>query len=212
MRLWSPIIYPHHANNCLQFFEELIHGKESGVELSMLPNKPLNKKIKFSYSDSGSDDDGDDNDVDDDDIDDDEDKSDLQKENDVNDDNPSTEKSHPQRNDDLSHENQNKEKADDKTQDGNGNPENDANGEKADDNTEAGNENLEVDTEEPSAKKQCLETDASTRIIPEKTEAIPIDKLIEAELQELGDRNKVNRDPLKSTLFCVSVICKYRLS
>eukprot|EP00261_Vitis_vinifera_P020831 XP_010651824.1 PREDICTED: uncharacterized protein DDB_G0290803 isoform X2 [Vitis vinifera] len=165
------------------FFEELVHGKDSGVKLSMLPNKPMNKKIKFSYSDSGSDDD-------DDDIDDEEDKSDLHREKDANDENPSNEKSHPQKNDDVCRENQNKEKADDKTQDGNENQENDADGEKADKNTEDGNENQEVDAEEPSAKKQCLETDASTHIIHEKTEEKSIDKLIEAELQELGDRNK----------------------
>ncbi|KAJ9699216.1 hypothetical protein PVL29_008024 [Vitis rotundifolia] len=166
------------------FFEELVHGKDSGVKLSMLPNKPLNKKIKFSYSDSGSDDD------DDDDIDDEEDKSNLHREKDANDENPSNEKSHPQKNDDVCRENQNKEKADDKTQGGNENQENDADGEKADKNTEDGNENQEVDAEEPSAKKQCLETDASKHIIHEKTEEKSIDKLIEAELQELGDRNK----------------------
>ena len=169
----------------LQFFDELVHGKDSGVDLSTLPNKPLNKKIKFSYSDSGSDDDGDDG------IDGEEDKSDLQRENDVNDENPSNEKSHLPGNDDVSNENQVKEKEDDKTLDGNENQENDANGEKADDNTEDGNENQEVDAEEPSAKKQCLETDASTHIIHKKTEEKSIDKLIEAELQELGDRNKV---------------------
>ena len=207
--MWSLIIYSHHADDCfvLQFFEELVHGKDSGVKLSMLPNKPMNKKIKFSYSDSGSDDD-------DDDIDDEEDKSDLHREKDANDENPSNEKSHPQKNDDVCRENQNKEKADDKTQDGNENQENDADGEKADKNTEDGNENQEVDAEEPSAKKQCLETDASTHIIHEKTEEKSIDKLIEAELQELGDRNKVKlAEPLKfASLFCSFLIYMFRLA
>ena len=147
----------------------------------------MNKKIKFSYSDSGSDDD-------DDDIDDEEDKSDLHREKDANDENPSNEKSHPQKNDDVCRENQNKEKADK--------------------NTEDGNENQEVDAEEPSAKKQCLETDASTHIIHEKTEEKSIDKLIEAELQELGDRNKVKlAEPLKfATLFCSFLIYMFRLA
>uniref|UniRef100_A0A2P2P4N6 Uncharacterized protein n=1 Tax=Rhizophora mucronata TaxID=61149 RepID=A0A2P2P4N6_RHIMU len=38
-------------------FEELVHGKDSSVKISRLPNKPLNKKIKFTYSDDEEDED-----------------------------------------------------------------------------------------------------------------------------------------------------------
>ena len=48
------------------------------------------------------------------------------------------------------------------------------------------------EAEEPPAKKQCLETDVSKHAIPDKVEVKSVDKLIEAELKELGDKNKVS--------------------
>ncbi|KAI3698869.1 hypothetical protein L2E82_42749 [Cichorium intybus] len=42
------------------FYEELLEGKDSDVKHTVIPNKPINKKIKFSYSDSESDDNNDD--------------------------------------------------------------------------------------------------------------------------------------------------------
>ena len=43
----------------LQFYEELVLGKDSGVNLAELLDKPINKKIKFSYSDDEGDNDED---------------------------------------------------------------------------------------------------------------------------------------------------------
>ncbi|XP_043723308.1 THUMP domain-containing protein 1 homolog [Telopea speciosissima] len=53
-------------------------------------------------------------------------------------------------------------------------------------------ENQPNETEEMSAKKQRLQTDALNceKVVGGKTEEKSIDKLIEAELKELGDRNK----------------------
>ncbi|PPD75930.1 hypothetical protein GOBAR_DD27150 [Gossypium barbadense] len=49
-------------------------------------------------------------------------------------------------------------------------------------------ENQADNSEEPPAKKQCLETDTSKSATNEKEKSI--DKLIEAELNELGDKSK----------------------
>ncbi|KAJ9164316.1 hypothetical protein P3X46_023911 [Hevea brasiliensis] len=42
----------HEAINVIDsFHEELVHGKDTDVKFAELPSKPLNKKIKFVYSD-----------------------------------------------------------------------------------------------------------------------------------------------------------------
>ncbi|KAF5202171.1 Thump domain-containing protein [Thalictrum thalictroides] len=47
----------HEAINVLDtFYEQLVDDEESDVKHAAMPNKPLNKKIKFSDSDSSSDD------------------------------------------------------------------------------------------------------------------------------------------------------------
>lgn len=163
-----------------QFYEELVHGKDSGVKLAELPNKPSNKKIKFSYSDSsGSDDDDEEEEEDD------EDKSDTRGDDTAShkdainqESNPQdaiNQESDPHTKDDVNHGNQTEEK------DNDGDGKNDEN-----------HENQPKETEEPPAKKQCVETVATKSVIHAKVEEKSIDKLIEAELEELGDKNKVS--------------------
>ncbi|KAF8403722.1 hypothetical protein HHK36_011826 [Tetracentron sinense] len=103
--------------------------------------------------------------------DDDEGKSDPHKEDDVNHENQTSEKSDPCKEDGTSHENKTNEKSDPRIKD---------------------DENQTNEAEDPPAKKQRLETDASKcgNIVSGKMEEKSIDKLIEAELKELGDRNK----------------------
>ncbi|BFG30059.1 hypothetical protein CerSpe_163330 [Prunus speciosa] len=180
------------------FYEELVHGKGSGLKLSE-DHKPSNKKIKFSYSDSSSSDDDDDHEN----KQEGEDKAEEEQENGVDEenksdtrgddashDNPTTEKSDHQKKDDASQDNATTEKSDhhkkDDGCDGNKTEE------KIKDNKED-NVSKEIsanEAEEPPAKKQCLGTNSSKCTIPYEVEEKSIDKLIEAELQELGDKNK----------------------
>lgn len=155
----------------LQFFEELVLGNDSGQKQAELPRKPLNKKIKFSYSDSsGSDDDGDDDEHEED-KEDDESASHI-KDNTVNDDaRAETLDSH--KDDGTCPENQ-------AVAESNGNKE-----------VDESHENRAKETEDPPAKKQCLETNVSESLIPAKVEEKSIDKLIDDEIKELGDTNKV---------------------
>ncbi|XP_040993148.1 THUMP domain-containing protein 1 homolog isoform X2 [Juglans microcarpa x Juglans regia] len=159
----------HEAVNVIDsFYEELVHGKDSGVKLAELPNKPLNKKIKFSYSESSSS--GDDDEEEE------EDEGQIISDTSQNDlashPNAINEEPDPHTKDGMHHENQTEEKA---------------NGIEADGDK---HENQPKETEEPPKKKQCLETDASKHVIYEKVEETSIDRLIEAELKELGDKNK----------------------
>ncbi|PQQ20775.1 high mobility group nucleosome-binding domain-containing protein 5 [Prunus yedoensis var. nudiflora] len=180
------------------FYEELVHGKGSGLKLSE-DHKPSNKKIKFSYSDSSSSDDDDDHEN----KQEGEDKAEEEQENGVDEENksdtrgddashenPTTEKSDHQKKDDASQDNATTEKSDhhkkDDGCDGNKTEE------KIKDNKED-NVSKEIsanEAEEPPAKKQCLGTNSSKCTIPYEVEEKSIDKLIEAELQELGDKNK----------------------
>lgn len=158
----------HEAVNVIDsFYEELVHGKHSGVKLAELPNKPLNKKIKFSYSESSSSGDDDEEEEDEGQIISDTSQNDL-----ASHPNAINEEPDPHTKDGMHHENQTEEKA---------------NGIEADDDK---HENQPKETEEPPKKKQCLETDASKHVIYEKVEEMSIDRLIEAELKELGDKNK----------------------
>ncbi|XVF69580.1 hypothetical protein PTKIN_Ptkin11bG0092600 [Pterospermum kingtungense] len=155
----------HEAINVIDsFFEELVHGKDLGEKPAGLPNKSLNKKITFSYSDDEEDDDEEEGD--------DEGEEEGQEE---------VTKSDTSRENVTSQENlTNKDTSDDvchgkvETNDG-----------KKD---EVNIENQADNSEEPPAKKQCLEVDTSNCATNEKEKSI--DKLIEAELAELGDKNK----------------------
>ncbi|GMY16416.1 general transcription factor 3C polypeptide 5 [Fagus crenata] len=144
------------------FYEELVYGKDSGVKLAELPNKPLNKKIKFSDSESSSCDDDDEE----------EDKSgtcgdDIASHKDV-----TNQESNPYTKDVVHNGKQTEEKDNDIDGDG------------------KNNENQPKENEEPPAKKQCVETDATKSVIHANVEEKSIDKLIEAELEELGNKNK----------------------
>ena len=152
------------------------------MKLAELPNKPSNKKIKFSYSDSsGSDDDDDDDEEEEVEGDD---KSDTRgddtashKEAINQESNPQdsiNQESDPHTKDDVNHGSQTEEKDNDNNGDG------------------KNHENQPKETEEPPAKKQCVETVATKSVIHAKVEEKSIDKLIEAELEELGDKNKVS--------------------
>ncbi|KAE8691673.1 THUMP domain-containing protein 1 isoform 2 [Hibiscus syriacus] len=172
------------------FFEDLVNGKDFGEEPAVLPNKPLNKKITFSYSD--------DEDIDEEEGDDEREeegqeevvKSDASRENDASQESLTNKDSDHPNSDDVCHG-----KIAEET---NGTQKDGANIENQVDKSEDPPEKeqcLETDTSnqvdklgEPSAKKQCLETDTSKSATSEKEKSI--DKLIEAELNELGDKSK----------------------
>ncbi|PRQ32870.1 putative THUMP domain-containing protein [Rosa chinensis] len=172
----------HEALNVIDsFFEELVQGKDSGINLSEAPSKPLNKKIKFTYSDSSSSDDDNDDDN----------KEEGETEEPVEDKEvvKGENKSDTCRDDDGSHDNQISETSDLEKKDNalsENKPEEDT---KDDKEGSISKEISAKEGEEPPAKKQCLGTDSSKRI-PDKVEEKSIDKLIEDELQELKDKNK----------------------
>ena len=168
------------------------------MKLAELPNKPSNKKIKFSYSDSSGSDDDDDDDDEEEEVEED-DKSDTRgddtashKEAINQESNPQdsiNQESDPHTKDDVNHGSQTEEKDNDNDGDGKNDenqPDNDNNGDGKN------HENQPKETEEPPAKKQCVETVATKSVIHAKVEEKSIDKLIEAELEELGDKNKVS--------------------
>lgn len=160
----------------MQFFEELVNGKDFGEEPAVLPKKPLNKKITFSYSDDEGDDDEEEGDGDGDGdgeegleevI-----KSNASKEIDARQESLTDKDLDHPNSDDVCHGKVTEETS-----------ENQKDG--------ANIENQADNSEEPPAKKQCLETDTSKSVTNEKEKSI--DKLIEAELNELGDKSKVSK-------------------
>ncbi|XP_039054188.1 THUMP domain-containing protein 1 homolog [Hibiscus syriacus] len=171
----------HEAINVIDsFFEEIVNGKDFGEEPAVSPNKPLNQKITFSYSD-------------------DEEKGDEEQEEEGQEEVVKSDASQESlTNKDLDHSNSDDvchgktaEETNDSQKDGE-NIENQV--DKSEEPPEK-KQCLETDTsnqvdklEEPSAKKQCLETDTSKSATSEKEKSI--DKLIEAELNELGDKSK----------------------
>ncbi|KAJ0021398.1 hypothetical protein Pint_30978 [Pistacia integerrima] len=167
------------------FFDELVNEKGSGKNLAGIPNKPLNKKIVFASSSSDEEDD------------DDEEEgevlvageeteggeggkgegkqSDSCGDGDTSLENLTNEKSDPHDSNNVCSGNEiegmtGENKEEDK------NPESQAN-----------------ESEEPPAKKQCLEPEALKPAPNEQVEEKSIDKLIEAELKELGDKSKVSK-------------------
>ncbi|GFQ01218.1 thump domain-containing protein 1 [Phtheirospermum japonicum] len=146
------------------FYEELLEGKSSKVDQAELSKKPMNKVTKFEYSDSSSSD----NDDDDDDAKDNEvqtgeveNKTVIVTGGDVSD------KSGVEIKDDVSLEKQ------------------------AEEEKEKPAENQEAEAVEPPVKKQCVEADAPNSVnVSKKAEEKSVDKLIEAELAELGDKSK----------------------
>ncbi|XVF04787.1 hypothetical protein REPUB_Repub05bG0115400 [Reevesia pubescens] len=161
----------HEAINVIDsFFEELVHGKDVREEPAGLPNKPLNKKVTFSYSDDEDDDD--------------EDKGDAEREGEGQEE---VIKSDTSRENDASQESLMNKDLD------HPNSDNVCHGKVAEETNDSKKdgpniENQADNSEEPPAKKQCLETDAYKSGTNEKDKSI--DKLIEAELKELGDKSK----------------------
>lgn len=151
----------------MQFYEELVHGTDSDINTE-LPNKPPNKKTKFTYSDDDDDEDDVNGQKDEEG---DKDKSDTDRGSEANHKSFRQEISNSHEVESLSCENHIIGDKDDKC-----------------------NETQEVEAETIPAKKQCLEPNASKsgRGICYKTEKKSIDKLIEAELEELKDKSKVS--------------------
>lgn len=155
----------------VQFYEELVTRKALGIKCGQLANKPLNRNTKSTYSDSSSsdeDDDDDSNDI----------ETDDQKDEEEDNDEP---ESHA---------------------DGDANLENCLNIdsvphklEDKDNNKEDAtcDESRAVEGDVPPAKKQCIEANAfeGWNVITNKMEK-SVDRLIEVELEELGDKNKVS--------------------
>ncbi|XP_050369646.1 uncharacterized protein LOC126787790 [Argentina anserina] len=174
----------HEALNVIDsFFEELVQGKDATTNLSEAPSKPMNKKIKFTYSDSSSSDDEDDGvddkkeegetkePVEDKEVVNEENKADACTGDDGSQDDKKSETSELEKKESAISENI---------------PEEDT---KDDKEGSISKETSAKEVEEPPAKKQCLVTDSSIRI-PNKVEEKSIDRLIEDELQELKDENK----------------------
>ncbi|XP_021772133.1 uncharacterized protein LOC110736265 [Chenopodium quinoa] len=143
--------------------EELIDGKDSKANITVLPEKPANKKIKFSYSDSSdNEEDVDENGA----------ENQSEKVAEVLANNGSTleENTDPAKKDDKLHEvgsgqvagscEEVDKQADDKSK----------------------------ENEEPIKKKQCSDTKKLESI--NHSAELSVDKLIEAELKELGDKSK----------------------
>lgn len=151
----------------LQFLEELVLGKDADGKPGKIPSKPQNKKITFSYSDSSdSDDDSDRN-------------EDSESAKDENKSDP------PNKDDDAGNE---------KSEIPNPDKDNDASNENK---TEAEPEvtetkGVENEAEEPPAKKQCVEGDVPKVVIPKKPEEKSVDRLIEEEIKQLGNKNTVS--------------------
>lgn len=142
------------------FFEELLYGNGTTSKPAEAVSKPANKKIKFSYSESESSSDEDDDDDDGEDENG-ENESEAHTGEQVDPGNSRGENSELQKDDKQSH---------DKTAE---TPEEQCSG--------AG---------EPPSKKQCLEHCSSKCSLKDNKEEKSIDKLIEDEIKELGDKNK----------------------
>ncbi|CAO2837276.1 unnamed protein product [Amaranthus hypochondriacus] len=167
----------HEAINVIDsFFDELIHGKDSSANTGAAPEKPLNKKIKFTYSDS-SDNEEDEND--------DESEQENQLERPTgNDANVENKIEVPDPAD----------KTDSTAEVTSGQADGDA--------EKVGNpvDGKTQETDEPPEKKQCCDTNKIESVYAEKS----VDQLLEAELKELGDKSK--RRFFKTDTGCNGVI------
>ncbi|KAE8674944.1 THUMP domain-containing protein 1 isoform 2 [Hibiscus syriacus] len=158
----------HEAINVIDsFFEELVNGKDFEEEPAVLPNKPLNKKITFSYSDE-EEGDGDEREEEGQ-------EEVIKSESDASRENEASQECVT--NKDLDHPN-----SDDV-----------CHGKIAEETNNAQMDGANIEnqlgkSEEPPAKKQCLETDKSKSATSGEDKSI--DKLIEDELNELGDKSK----------------------
>ncbi|XP_020230117.1 protein hsr-9 [Cajanus cajan] len=163
------------------FYEELVHGEHSSVK--ELPSRALNKKIVFADSDSSCSSDEDDGDDDDDDEG--EEKVVREGDEEKGDKKPKLDTSND---DNASHDDGTGEKSDPHKVD---EPHSQA-VDKASDN-QGDIDNLKTTkgtADDQPAVKQCCKTNMPTCDSSDKVEEKSIDKLIEEELKELGDKNK----------------------
>ncbi|KAL8480004.1 hypothetical protein ACS0TY_026804 [Phlomoides rotata] len=153
------------------FYDELVEGTESKVEQAELCKKPLNKVIKFADSDSsGSEsDDADDEDT----------NNDHAKDKNDGLTGADKDKNVPVTSADGSDESA------PEIKDNQAQPENEK------DEKPENHDKKEAEAVEPPAKRQCVEADApNSAKMPTKMEQKSVDKLIEDELKELGDKSK----------------------
>ncbi|CAN1263998.1 THUMP domain-containing protein 1 homolog [Linum perenne] len=166
------------------FYDELVNGSSGKVNLSELSSKPVNKKIKFAYSDD-EEEEGDE-------------KGKVEDEEDGNGE---------------------KVKVEDKPEGNDVKCETQSNGEtnipaaviesnKEETEEKSNNEEEEARKEatEPPVKKQCTETKDSEDVNTEKVAEKSIDKLIEEELKELGDKSKNLSISLMSSLYANEIM------
>lgn len=164
----------------VQFYEELVQGTNLNLGQVELSEKPVNKKTVFKYSDSSSSDD------------DDEDGENGNGEDQTKEETSKIEQHQEKTDDEIDSlktgasepENQDNTSTDELIQ---GNTENK-------EELENTLEQKDIEVGEPPAKKQCVEKEAAEagNIAFGKTEEKSIDRLIDAELAELGDKSKVS--------------------
>ncbi|XP_057789954.1 uncharacterized protein LOC131006818 [Salvia miltiorrhiza] len=155
------------------FYEELVDDAESKFEHAEPPKKPSNKITKFASDSSGSDNDDDDDDKDSN-KDDAKDKNNLETREDKN---QSAVASTDNGNDESRLETENAVPPQNQTPTEEEKPEH--------------RDTKEAETLGPQAKRQCTDADAANSgSLPKKVETKSVDKLIEAELAELGDKSK----------------------
>lgn len=157
----------HEAMDVIEsFYEELVHGKVSSVNVGMLPDKQISKKIKFTYADSGSDDD------------------------DNKDGNDASENGQKDKEEDNDTSVTNADDAGHKKSStiGNSDPHEEVETRGHDKEDTAARKSEEVEGEEAVAKKE--KALGGGNIISKKVVVKSVDKLIDEEIQELGDRSK----------------------
>ncbi|KAJ4840793.1 hypothetical protein Tsubulata_023885 [Turnera subulata] len=164
------------------FYEELLYGKDTSSKPAEVPSKPLNKKIKFAYSDD--EDDSDDSDSGEDDND--QEAQDGEAEN---------KDGQEEKNLDTCQTNVTKDGHATNEKLGCPDVETEISGkstnEETSDNQDGGKQETEANgSDEPPRKKKCTEAGASKSVVHAKVEEKSIDKLIEEELKELGDKSK----------------------
>nr|GLL32487.1 THUMP domain-containing protein 1 homolog [Ipomoea trifida]GMD23052.1 THUMP domain-containing protein 1 homolog [Ipomoea batatas] len=191
----------HEAVNVIDsFYEELVHGTQTKEDDTKPVKQSLNKKIVFNYSDSSSSDEEAEEES--------EDNANGGDQKDANHSQTSEDKKEKAASDGSVKNNDGKDDTEKAGDDGSGCPTNGTSGSEKEDNASCQQqvqgkiqdkeeqteslENQKDEVVEPPAKKQCLETVkpapmATTSI---KKEEKSVDRLIEAELAELGDKSK----------------------
>nr|GME04312.1 THUMP domain-containing protein 1 homolog [Ipomoea batatas] len=191
----------HEAVNVIDsFYEELVHGTQTKEDDTKPVKQSLNKKIVFNYSDSSSSDEEAEEES--------EDNANGGDQKDANHTQTSEDKKEKAASDGSVKNNDGKDDTEKAGDDGSGCPTNGTSASEKEDNVSCQQqvqgkiqgkeeqteslENQKDEVVEPPAKKQCLETvkPAPTATTSNKKEEKSVDRLIEAELAELGDKSK----------------------